>query len=66
MKHVLRTLIVDDEAWPGCALRTLLQDCPDPAVQVVAEAADAHTALAWLQDGPGCDLALLGHPHARA
>lgn len=59
MKHVLRTLIVDDESLARLRLRTLLQDCQDPAVQVVAEAADASTALAWLQDGPGCDLALL-------
>jgi two-component system response regulator AlgR len=40
-------------------LRTLLQDCTEPAVQVVAEAGDANTALAWLQSHDDCDLALL-------
>ena len=59
MTHILRTLIVDDEALARLRLRTLLQDCTDPAVVVVSEAADAHTALAWLQESQGCDLVLL-------
>jgi two-component system response regulator AlgR len=57
--HTLRTLIVDDESLARLRLRTLLQECTDPPVQVVAEAGDANTALAWLQSGEGCDLALL-------
>lgn len=55
----LRTLIVDDEPLARLRLRMLLQDCADPSVQVVAEAGDANTALAWLQAHDDCDLALL-------
>jgi two-component system response regulator AlgR len=55
----LRALIVDDEHLARLRLRTLLQDCTEPAVQVVAEAGDANTALAWLQSHDDCDLALL-------
>ena len=59
MTHLLRTLIVDDEALARLRLRTLLQDCRDPAVQVVAEAGDAQTALDWLRLHEDCDLVLL-------
>ena len=59
MTHLLRTLIVDDEALARLRLRTLLQDCHDPAVQVVAEAGDAQTALDWLRVHEDCDLVLL-------
>jgi two-component system response regulator AlgR len=59
MTHVLRTLIVDDESLARLRLRTLLQDCRDPAVQVVAEAGDAQTALDWLRVHEDCDLVLL-------
>lgn len=45
----LTVLIVDDELLARTRLRTLLGDCTAPAVQVVAEAANAAQALAWLQ-----------------
>jgi two-component system response regulator AlgR len=62
----LRLLIVDDEALARLRLRTLLQD--EPGVMVVAEAADADTALAQVHDAarkaavdglPGIDALLL-------
>lgn len=59
MNQTLRTLIVDDEQLARLRLRTLLQDCSDPAVQVLAEAADAQSALEWLHQHPDCDLVLL-------
>ncbi|MFT3820674.1 MAG: LytTR family DNA-binding domain-containing protein [Rubrivivax sp.] len=59
MTHPLRTLIVDDEPLARLRLRSLLQETADPAVQVLAEAADATSALAWLNDHPDCDLVLL-------
>ena len=59
MPHTLRTLIVDDEPLARLRLRSLLQACEDPQVEVVAEAGDAQSALQWLQDGPGCELPLL-------
>ena len=56
----LRTLIVDDEHLARMRLRTLLAECNDPPVQVVAEAGDATTALQWVRDHPdGCELVLL-------
>lgn len=57
---ILRTLIVDDEHLARMRLRTLLAECPDPPVQVVAEAGDATTALQWVREHPdGCELVLL-------
>jgi len=44
----LKVLIVDDEALARERLRTLLGDCRAPAANVVAEAANAAQALAWL------------------
>ena len=45
----LSVLIVDDELLARARLRALLGDCSAPAAQVVAEAANAVQALAWLQ-----------------
>ncbi len=45
----LKVLIVDDEALARARLRTLLEDCSAPTAQVVAEAANAAQAVAWLQ-----------------
>lgn len=45
----VRVLLVDDEALARARLRTLLADCKVPAAQVVAEAATAAQAMAWLQ-----------------
>lgn len=45
----LRVLLVDDEALARARLRTLLAACQAPPAQVVAEAATAAQALAWLQ-----------------
>ena len=44
----LRVLIVDDEALARDRLRTLLQDCAEPAIEVVAEASRADEAMAQL------------------
>lgn len=46
---VLRALVVDDEALARARLRTLLSDCKAPAVQVMAEAANAVQAMEQLQ-----------------
>lgn len=54
----LRALIIDDEALARSRLRTLLGDCREPAVCVVAEAANATEALELLRRQP-CDLALV-------
>jgi len=54
----LRALIVDDEALARSRLRTLLQDCADPAVQVLGEAANAAQAVEQLQR-QHCDVVLL-------
>ena len=54
----LRVLLVDDEALARLRLRSLLQDCADPASEVVGEAGDADEALALLRGQP-CDLLLL-------
>lgn len=54
----LSVLIVDDEPLARMRLRTLLGDCKDPSVMVVAEAADAVSAMDLLARQP-CDLALL-------
>ena len=54
----LRVLLVDDEPLARMRLRALLQDCTEPASEVVGEAGDAHAALALLR-GRACDLVLL-------
>ena len=54
----LRVLVVDDEPLARARLRALLQDCTQPPVQVVGEAANAPQAQALLQH-PGADLVLL-------
>ena len=54
----LRVLLVDDEPLARLRLRTLLAECSDPAASVLAEAANAGEALAWLA-GNKCDLLLL-------
>lgn len=45
---MLRVLIVDDEDLARSRLKLLVADCVDPPAQVVAEAANASQALAWL------------------
>lgn len=55
----LQVLIVDDEHLARLRLRSLLQECGDPPVQVAGEAGDASAALQWLRDHDGCDLVLL-------
>jgi two-component system, LytTR family, response regulator AlgR len=55
---VLRVLIVDDEELARLRLRSLVQECSDPPVQVVGEAASATQALVWLAEQQ-CDLLLL-------
>ena len=54
----IRVLLVDDEALARLRLRALLQDCADPASEVIGEAGDADTALALLRER-GADLLLL-------
>ncbi|RZL35319.1 MAG: response regulator transcription factor [Rubrivivax sp.] len=54
----LRTLIVDDEPLARLRLRGLVEAIGEPRCQVVAEAATASQAVAWLRDH-GCDLVLL-------
>jgi two-component system, LytTR family, response regulator AlgR len=54
----LRVLIVDDEELARLRLRSLVQECSDPPVQVVGEAASATQALVWLAEQQ-CDLLLL-------
>ena len=54
----LSVLIVDDEALARARLRTLLNDCSAPSVRVVAEAANAAQAMAWLQQ-QSADVALI-------
>ncbi len=59
MSSLLRTVIVDDEQLARLRLRTLLQDCSEPEVQVLAEFGDAQAALDWLGTGEDVDLVLL-------
>ncbi len=54
----LRVLLVDDEPLARMRLRGLLEACVDPHAEVLAEAATAAQALAWLKDH-ACDLLLL-------
>ena len=58
MTPPLRILLVDDEPLARLRLRALLQECADPASDIVGEAGDADTALALLRQR-GCDLLLL-------
>jgi two-component system, LytTR family, response regulator AlgR len=55
---VLRALIVDDEALARSRLRTLLGDCREPRVEVVAEAGNAVQAMDQIQRG-GLDVIML-------
>jgi two-component system response regulator AlgR len=45
----LKVLVVDDEALARSRLRTLLEDCTEPAATVAAEAANAVQAMTALQ-----------------
>lgn len=54
----LKIMIVDDEPLARQRLQTLLGDCSDPPSRVVAEAADAVSAMALLVRHP-CDVVLL-------
>ena len=54
----LRVLIVDDEELARLRLRSLVEECTDPPVTVVGEAASAAQALVWLAEQE-CDLLLL-------
>ena len=47
----LQVMVVDDEALARARLRTLLGDCQQPAVDVVAEAGNASQAMELLR---GC------------
>jgi two-component system response regulator AlgR len=58
MNGTLRTLVVDDEPLARLRLATLLRECSEPAADVVGEAGDAASAIAWLDRHP-CDLVLL-------
>ena len=54
----LKIMIVDDEPLARQRLQTLLGDCSDPPTRVVAEAADAVSAMGLLARHP-CDVVLL-------
>ena len=54
----MRVLIVDDEELARLRLRQLVTECTDPPTAVVAEAANAAQALAWLATN-ACELVLL-------
>jgi len=54
----LRTLLVDDEPLARLRLASLLRECAQPPADVVGEASDAASAIAWLDCHP-CDLVLL-------
>ena len=56
MSHTLRTLIVDDEQLARLRLRTLLQDCTDPAQPFCAMSGDCVAC----NDMPNPDEACLG------
>jgi len=58
MTPVLKVLIVDDEPLARLRLRSLLEACVDPSVELVAEAGTASQAQSWLRDH-ACDLVLL-------
>lgn len=54
----LRILIVDDEPLARLRLRGLVEAIPEPRCEVMAEAATASQAGAWLREH-GCDVMLL-------
>jgi two-component system, LytTR family, response regulator AlgR len=54
----LRVLLVDDEALARSRLRSLIEDCTEPAALVQAEAAQAVQAMAQLVLQP-CDVVLM-------
>ncbi|MGL6109539.1 MAG: LytR/AlgR family response regulator transcription factor [Rubrivivax sp.] len=54
----LRVMLVDDEPLARMRLRALLQDCAEPASEVIGDAGDAASALALLR-AHDCDLLLL-------
>ena len=54
----LRVLVVDDEELARMRLKSLVNECTDPLVTVVGEAANAAQALVWLATRH-CDLILL-------
>ena len=58
MNSSLKVLLVDDEPLARLRLRSLLEACVDPRAEVLAEAATASQAQAWLRDH-SCDLILL-------
>ena len=57
-KPAIKVLLVDDEPLARLRLRSLLEACVDPRAEVVAEAAAASQAQAWLREH-ACDLVLL-------
>ncbi len=54
----LKVLIVDDELLARSRLRTLLDECTEPRVEVVGEAAHAVQGMDQIQR-TGCDLVIL-------
>jgi two-component system response regulator AlgR len=58
LPSLLRVLLVDDEPLARLRLRSLLESCVDPRAEVLAEAASASQAQAWLREH-ACDLILL-------
>ncbi len=54
----LKVLIVDDELLARSRLRTLLEECTEPRVEVVGEAAHAVQSMDQIQR-TGCDLVIL-------
>ena len=58
MQPPLKVLIVDDESLARLRLRGLVETCPEPRAEVVAEAASAGQAQQWLS-AHACDVVLL-------
>ncbi len=58
MTPALRVLIVDDEPLARLRLRGLVDAIQEPRCEIVAEAATASQAAAWLREH-GCDVVLL-------
>lgn len=56
--NLLRVMLVDDEPLARARMRTLLGDCNDPTVYVVAEASNAEVAAPLLREHP-VDVVLL-------
>lgn len=57
-RRALRVLVVDDEDLARLRLKSLVQDCVEPACKVVGEAANTAQALVWLTTHD-CDLVLV-------